>query len=487
VTNPPQGWYPDPQRGDGLRYWDGRQWTNETTSRASNGASRPSQSTAPRETSDNISFFGAKKRAEELLHDNRQLQVRVEQLKRDNDGHREVIAEQRKLLDRVGALSLVDVEAEVARIRAELAPLTVEKAELQEQIRIEQQQLIEVQGQIQMQDVGIYQYHHPAETSVALSAELERVRSEIKAAVRAKAAIEANTNFTFNNSAAQGRKFVNEMSRIMLRAYNAEAENCVKTVKAGNLLAAEARLTKAKEQIEKQGRMIDLCVSEHYHYLRVQELELAADFHMRLQEEKEAERERKAELREQRKAEQELKAERERLEKQLAKEQAHYTNVKAMLEAQGDLEAIQRLEEKLADVQRAIDDVDYRAANIRAGFVYVISNVGSFGHDMVKIGLTRRLEPLDRIRELGDASVPFRFDVHALFFADDAVTVETKLHQAFAAKRVNKINLRREFFRATPEEVLEVLKSTVGEVVQYTAEPEAEEYRLSQGRPDVAL
>ena len=85
-----------------------------------------------------------------------------------------------------------------------------------------------------------------------------------------------------------------------------------------------------------------------------------------------------------------------------------------MLEAQGDDEGIRRLEEKLADVQRAIDEVDYRAANIRAGFVYVISNVGSFGPNMVKIGLTRRLEPLDRIRELGDASVPFRFDVHAL-------------------------------------------------------------------------
>jgi hypothetical protein len=85
--------------------------------------------------------------------------------------------------------------------------------------------------------------------------------------------------------------------------------------------------------------------------------------------------------------------------------------VKAMLEAQGDEDGIRRLEEKLADVQRAIEDIDYRAANIRAGFVYVISNIGSFGHNMVKIGLTRRLEPLDRIRELGDASVPFRFDV----------------------------------------------------------------------------
>ena len=128
---------------------------------------------------------------------------------------------------------------------------------------------------------------------------------------------------------------------------------------------------------------------------------------MRVQDERELEREKRAELAEQRRAEKELAAERERLAKQLEKEQAHYANVKAMLEASGDFAGIKRIEARLADVQRAIDDVDYRAANIRAGFVYVISNLGSFGESMVKIGMTRRLEPMDRVRELGDASVPF--------------------------------------------------------------------------------
>ena len=178
-----------------------------------------------------------------------------------------------------------------------------------------------------------------------------------------------------------------------------------------------------------------------------------------------------------------MRAERQRLEK----ERTQYSNVIKTLEEKGDTEAADRLREKLADVQHAIENVDYRAANIRAGFVYVISNVGAFGENMVKIGLTRRLEPLDRVRELGDASVPFRFDVHALFFADDAVSVEQSLHSAFAAKRVNKINLRREFFYATPEEVLTVLRDTVGEVIEYTAHPEAEEFRLSRGEIDDVL
>jgi hypothetical protein len=138
------------------------------------------------------------------------------------------------------------------------------------------------------------------------------------------------------------------------------------------------------------------------------------------------------------------------------------------------------LTEKLDGVDQAIADNDYRAANIRAGYVYVISNEGAFGKNMVKIGLTRRLEPLDRVRELGDASVPFPFDVHALYFSEDAVTLETELHHAFAEKRVNQVNERREFFFATPHEVRLVLADKVGNLLEFTEEPEATQFRQSR-------
>src|SRR4030095_4147116 len=118
---------------------------------------------------------------------------------------------------------------------------------------------------------------------------------------------------------------------------------------------------------------------------------------------------------------------------------------------------IAEAEAKLAEIQAAVEGVDDRAANVRAGYVYVISNVGAFGERMVKIGMTRRLEPMDRVRELGDASVPFRYDVHALIFSDDAVTLETQLHQALADHKVNMVNNRREFFYATPADVKTLL------------------------------
>jgi hypothetical protein len=137
------------------------------------------------------------------------------------------------------------------------------------------------------------------------------------------------------------------------------------------------------------------------------------------------------------------------------------------------------LERRLAEIDEAIAQNDYRAANIRAGYVYVISNRGAFGHDVVKIGLTRRLEPLDRVNELGGASVPFRFDVHALFFSEDAVTLESELHQHFAARRLNHANARKEFFFASPSEVHGVLRLKVGSLLEFTENAESTEFLQS--------
>ncbi|PRY49217.1 Meiotically Up-regulated Gene 113 (MUG113) protein [Knoellia remsis] len=261
----------------------------------------------------------------------------------------------------------------------------------------------------------------------------------------------------------------------MLRAYNAEAENAVKSVKAGNLGSAQKRLSKAKEQIARQGALIELSVSEPYHRLRLQELELAARHLQAVARDRELERERRAELREQRILEQEIKKEKDRLDK----ERSHYLNSIARLRERGDTQAADALQAELDRVDQEIAAVDYRAANIRAGYVYVISNIGAFGAGVVKIGMTRRLEPMDRIRELGDASVPFVFDVHALFFSDDAVSIEAMLHREFAKERINKVNLRKEFFRVGPDAVLDALREHNVSVLEFDTHAAAEQYRMS--------
>ena len=337
---------------------------------------------------------------------------------------------------------------------------------------------IELSDQRVLQDVGIYRYHHPLEDAAAYKDRLRELETQIDSVVKVGEAVLAADLFTFDGSLAKGRRMVGDLSRLMLRAYNAEADNCVRSLRAGNISTARKRLESAVTAIEKLGTIMEMRINPAFHALRLVELELTADFQMKAQEERERAREERELLREQRRAEQELAAERERLEK----ERAHYITVLASLRASGDEGAANELANRLAHIDEAIEANDYRIANIRAGYVYVISNVGAFGPNVVKIGMTRRLEPRDRIRELGDASVPFRYDVHALFFSDDAVSLEGELHKAFADHRVNFVNERREFFFATPAEVRDVLALKGGGLLEFTESPEALEYFQSRGR-----
>lgn len=338
--------------------------------------------------------------------------------------------------------------------------------------------VVDLNDQRVLQDVGIYRYHHPLEDAAAHKDRLADINVRIDELVKAGQAVLAADLFTFDGSLAKGRKMVADLSKLMLRAYNAEADNCVRSLRNGNISTAKKRLENAMKSIEKLGVIMEMRVNPDYHQVRVEELELTADYQMKVQEEKEKAREERERLREQRKAEQELAAERERLEK----EKAHYEGVLQQLRAKGDDTAAEELAGRLTQIEEAIEANDYRTANIRAGYIYVISNIGALGPNIVKIGMTRRLEPRDRVRELGDASVPFLYDTHALFFPDDAVTLENELHKAFADRRVNFVNERREFFFATPAEVRDLLMQKVGGLLEFNETPEASEYFQSRSR-----
>ncbi len=368
----------------------------------------------------------------------------------------------------------------------DVAPLLARIAGLEAALAASQSgsaKVIELDDQRVLQDVGIYRYHHPLEDAAAYKDRLRALDAQVTVFIKAGKAILAADMFTFDGSLAKGRKIVADFSTLMLRAYNAEADNCVRSLRSGNISTAEKRLESAVTAIEKLGVFMEMRVNPGYHALRMTELELTADFQMKVQEERERAREEREQLREQRRAEQELAAERERLEK----EKAHYVSAMASLRASGDDAAADELAKRLGDIEDAIVANDYRIANIRAGYVYVISNVGAFGPGIVKIGMTRRLEPRDRIRELGDASVPFRYDTHALFFSDDAIRLEGELHKAFADRRVNFVNERREFFFATPAEVRALLLEKVGGLLEFIEDVEALEYFQSRGRwPEAA-
>lgn len=325
-----------------------------------------------------------------------------------------------------------------------------------------------------LQEVGIYRYHHPLENAASFRDRLGEIESRIAELVKLDLAIVKSNLFTFDNSLAKGRRMSQDLSKLMLRAYNAEADNSIRSLKVGNVVTAKRRLEASRTAIARLGAMMEMHISDDFHNLRLQEIELTADWLMKKQEEKEAEREERARLREERRVERELAEERARLDK----ERSHILNALNALHATGQEDS--DLQQRLASIDEAITQNDFRAANIRAGYIYVISNQGSFGEDVVKIGLTRRLEPTERVTELGGASVPFRFDIHTLFFSEDAVTLENELHKHFAARALNQANSRKEFFFATPAEVREVLLEKVGSLLEFNEEAAATEFLQSR-------
>lgn len=353
-------------------------------------------------------------------------------------------------------------------IRADLERLIKEEAALQEKLH-------PMRVQVKLEEAGFTEYDHPAKDSVELAAALRDLRKDVQMAVRSYSAVESLDDFEPPHTKSGRNKLAKDSARLALMAFNSQVDSIIEAASARNYEASLAKIFKAAEVVERQCTVTGVRIKPNYVELRARELQLAVDHLKAKQLEKELEKERKAELREQAKAERELQAERERLEK----ERQHYLNVLKTVEEIGDEAETARLKQQIIEIEKGINDVEKREANIRAGYVYVISNIGSFGERMVKIGMTRRLDPMDRVRELGDASVPFNFDVHALFFSDDAVSVETELHHRFADKRVNRINARREFFYATPAEVREALKDVAGNLLEFTEEPEAEQYRLS--------
>ena len=248
------------------------------------------------------------------------------------------------------------------------------------------------------------------------------------------------------------------------------------------LKPAPKKINASADAISKLGSIMGIYITNTYVHMKIEELRLMHEYQVKKQEDKEAARQRQ---REEAKALKELEEARKKLEK----EQTHYQNALQKLaeqikvagtEARKALEEKQKeLSDKLHQIETDIKDVDYRAANQRAGYVYIISNIGAFGEGVYKIGMTRRLDPMERVYELGDASVPFNFDVHAMIFTEDAPGLEAALHSAFSDRKLNFVNHRREFFQVSLDEIKEVVKKNYDKTVEFVDIPPAEQYRES--------
>lgn len=394
----------------------------------------------------------------------------------------------------VGALNLIEVQARVKTAEDQLGSLhaQVASAQLQlesarAQLASTQQQILGAEDTVQLESFALYTPKYRLTNSAEYRARLDALREEQKQSARGLSAeVDAWESHAVQLTKAQWKKLRKDALKLALRSFNSESEYCVDNVTFSNLEKMEERIRRSFETCNKLLSSVDAWWKDIVLERKLQELYLAHEYQVKRQEEKEAARQAREDQREQEKLEREIREARAKIDK----ERRHF------------LAALQKLRQRLADtttpeeraeLQARIDEIscqnslldeeerqlDYREQNARAGYIYVISNIGAFGEGVFKIGMTRRLEPMDRVDELGDASVPFRFDVHALVFSDNAPALEAKLHTHFAAGRINKVNERKEFFRADLKEIERVIRNNYDSVVEVVHAAPAEQFRES--------
>lgn len=374
---------------------------------------------------------------------------------------------------------LSNTEKSVEEARKQIAALETEAENKKAQI-------VSFDDEILAQEFGLYKPRFNFTNVEQYKEKLKEIRDGEKQVVKRINEQAKNSKWTVNGSNTQGRKMVSDICRLLMTAFNGACDDIIRRVKFSNIEKSIESIDKQANKISKYGRVIGISIPREYISLKKSEAYVSYEYAKFKEEEKERLREQREREREEKKLAKEIEEKRKKLEKERKQYQQELTSVYERLEdAEGETkEALEakkvELEEKLTDNEKAKEDVDYREANQRAGYVYVISNIGSFGDDVFKIGMTRRLDPYERIRELGDASVPFKFDVHAMIFTDDAPGLESALHKEFEDRKLNLVNQRREFFKCSLEEIKSAILKNYDKTVEFTDFPDAEQFRISE-------
>ena len=388
-----------------------------------------------------------------------------------------------KSVDEYTRTQLSDAAAQIDAQKAEADEYSKKKKEeadyyvssLKEDIKNLKAELdvISKESAVKMSQVGDYDNLRSDE----IKNKLTILRSEQDEKVRSGSAISI-VNAILN------RREINTQTKQILRCFNAECSNIIDSVTVKNVDRKRSKIQQSYDALNKIFASDGVQISKKYLSLKLEELSLVYSYMVKEEEEKEQRRA----IREQMVEEEKVRREIERAKQKIEKEEAQFSNevkklMSYMQKAKDDVEKqlyidkIQELDEKLKALQADKDNILEREQNTRAGFVYIISNIGSFGERVFKIGMTRRLDPMDRIAELSSASVPFPFDVHAMIFSEDAPGLETILHQHFDAERVNKVNPRKEFFKVDLEEIKKVVLENHNATVKFVDIPDATEYR----------
>jgi len=389
---------------------------------------------------------------------------------------------------------VIDTDSAKAKLVAEIKLLETkfktsesESVLSAEKLKSLKSQLKIYQEDLSLIEYGFYQKHYDFDISARFKDAIEAVRDKQKKLISSERAVEGDKEWKINGSDSEGAKMIKRLEKLMLRAFNGDSDSIVSNVSWSNADKMEAKLETAYNAVNKLADSYRISINRDYFKLKLDELRLMFEYQMKLKAEKDEQRRIQEQIREEERAQKEI----DRALKEADDEEERYS--KALDRAKKEIglasgaeldkltEKLRLLEVQLAEAQANKQRAISRAQMTKSGHVYIISNIGSFGENRFKIGMTRRLEPMDRIKELGDASVPFEFDVHAIIYTEDAPSFEGKLHEHFNHRRINKVNERKEFFEVTIEEIETVVKQYHA-TIEIIKEPEAKDYRQTLAR-----
>jgi cell division protein FtsL len=374
------------------------------------------------------------------------------------------------------AIFLQKEETTRAALAAEYQTALARYQELQKEIAI---------GEDSLEDLsfGLYKPHFTFQTPDEYKAKIELLRNQQRDVVRDGRAAQCHIAWTVGNSQMEGKRMIRQNSQLMLRAFNGECEAAIANVSWSNSAKMEERVRKAFSAINKLGAVLHISITDLYLMLKVEELRMVQEFEQKRYEIREEQRRIREQIREEERAQKEID---DAIAESTSDEDKYSAAIqKARDEATQAMgaklekltEQIGRFEAKLDEARRRKERAIARAQITKSGFVYIISNIGSFGERVFKIGMTRRMEPMDRIYELSGAAVPFPYDLHAMLYSDDAPGLEHELHSLFKDRRLNRVNARREFFQDVALDEIEGFVRSKGLSAQFLQLPEAREYR----------
>lgn len=337
---------------------------------------------------------------------------------------------------------------------------------------------------IDMQEYGIYEPQYNFTKSEEYKEKLKEIRTKQKNMVKEKQAALCTQEWTIDGSKRKGQAFTNQNLRQAIYTFNIECDQIISKTKPTNIKTQKEKIRKVYDRINKMNERNAIHINKKYLDLKYDELQLAIEYEMKKQEEKEILQEAREREKEERKLQRELERKEKQIQQQKTKLQRELEEAqrKAEEEAKNEeekqalLDQIQALKQQIAKQDEDQKDIENKRLRTGAGFVYIISNIGSFGEGVYKIGVTRRDDPEARVNELSNASVPFSYDVHAFIFSDNAFDLETELHQKYDKQRVNKVNNRKEFFRLSDEDIEHIVKKNKNSTYSFTLQAEALEY-----------